>query len=271
MLHLLKRRDSQNAPYDVFGQLENTISPAPAFDPLKLPSYFGGYTMNLKTDIPQGSIDPAPSGVWFDAKNIDNALVKNMQRGNPTVTTLVNGFKAENININTARFRNSTTDLFTGITNFTFVLGFNHAASVAGHMIFAVKNTPDTAAAWLYLRPSRKLEISLFVGGVQAVVPTVNNYDDGAWHCVVCTIDQTNKTVTMLTDTGETVTNTNALIGAPLALTNNDQNFCQFGGWWPVTFFYSPGKLGDILFFNTVLSAGTIANLMTWEKTRLGI
>jgi len=91
---------------------------APAFNPLNVASYRAGYMMNLTTDMPPGSIVAAPAASWYDSKVLGIGS-KLMTRGNATVTSLVNGFKCESINIPSARLRNTTTDILTGVQNFS--------------------------------------------------------------------------------------------------------------------------------------------------------
>lgn len=242
----------------------------PKFNPLNLPSYRAGYVMNLTTDVPSGSIDPAPSSGWFDAKVLNNTS-KLMNRGTATNTSLVNGFKCESIEVTTARLRNQTTDIFSGVTDYSFVLGFNRGAVGAGHMLFSCRNDADSCNSYLLLRNSRKLEFGYTHGANQAIITSAQNYDTGTWHAVVCTVNQTTKTVTLKTDLGEDLTNTNALISAPIALTSTNFNYTQFGAWWVASLFYSPGLLGDIIIFNTALDVATQNALLSWEKKRLGI
>jgi hypothetical protein len=226
--------------------------------------------MNLTTDTPPGSIVAPPTGSWYDAKVL--ALTsKLMTRGNQTLTGLVNGFKCENIDITTARLRNTTTDVFTGVTNFSYVLGFKRNTVAAGHMLQSVRNDADTIGAYSLLQNDGKIRLTLGSGVNSADAITANRYDDNTWHAMICIVDQTNKTARVITNTGEDVSNTEAALPAPIAFTNTNINYCQFGGWWVASLFFSPGFFGDIVFFNSVLTAAEITAVMAWEKNRLGI
>lgn len=241
------------------------------FNPLSMPSYLAGYYMNYDNDVPIGSIDhAASSGQWWDRKVL-SSLSKVFNRGNIHVVGAVNGYRCQNINIATARLQNTTKDVLTGITNFSYLIGFKRAAVGLGHMLIAMRNTADSVESWLILRNSSKLELTLTQGANQAILTTANNYDDDTWHAAVCSIDQTNKTVSILTDLGESLSNTNAALGVPIAFTGNNNSYNQMGAWWIAGLTFSPGYFGDIIYFDKALSTAEKTALLTWEKTRLGI
>lgn len=240
------------------------------FNPLNVPSYRAGYMMNLTTDVPPGSIVAAPAANWYDAKILGLGS-KLMTRGNATVTGLVNGFKCESINIASARLRNQTTDILTGVQNFSYVLGFNRGLVGAGHMLLSARNQADTIGSYSLLQNDGKLRLTLSSGVNSADSITAARYDDSAWHAIVCVIDQTSKSVRLITHTGEDITNVEALLPAPIDFTMADQNYFQFGAWWVASLTYSPGLLGDITLFNIPFSNSMINAVMAWECDRLNI
>jgi hypothetical protein len=240
------------------------------FTPLDIPTYRAGYLMNLTTDTPPGSIVAPPTAYWYDAKVLA-ATSKLMVRGTQTVTGLVNGFKCENIDIATSRLRNTTTDVFTGVTNFSYIFGFKRNTAGVGHQLLSVRNDADSVGCFSLLQNDGKIRITYGASGNFASAITSSRYDDNTWHAFVGIMDQTNKTSRVITDTGEDISATNAALPAPTALTNTSSNYFQFGAWWPNTNYFAPGFFGDIVIFNSVLTALEITAVMAWEKDRLGI
>jgi len=232
--------------------------------------------MNYTTDTPQGSINPLTiSGQWFDAKILNNTA-KNLQRGNATLTGLVNGYKCEFVDISNGRLLNTTLDILAGVTDFSFVIGFKHAlASQAYHMLVGIQNagTPCSVLFYITLTAAGKLESYLSNSGglTNSIrVTSLNNYDDDAWHVVVVNIDQTNKTLTMTTES-ETASGTNAAFVPNVMTADSSGDF--YVGQSPLvpTLRWNPGYIGDFILFNSILSGADITNCLEWEKTRLGI
>lgn len=262
MLHLLKTTPGNKQKY---------FPGKSRFNPLNVPSYRAGYMMNLTTDVPAGSIVAAPSSSWYDAK-ILGAGSKLMVRGNATVTGLVNGFKCENINIPSARLRNSTLDNLTGVQNFSYILGFNHALASSDHFLLSARNQAGTIGTYSLIQNNGLVRLTLAGGAASADAATVNRYDNGAWHAIVCVIDQTSKSVRLITHTGEDITNVDALLPAPINFTMADQNYFQFGSWWGgAGSEFDPGFFCDIILFNIAFSDSMINAVMRWECNRLNI
>jgi hypothetical protein len=264
MLSFLKQKKKSNSLNSFPGAY------AALFYPLLLPSYRAGYMMNLTTDVPPGSIVAAPSGSWYDAKVLGLGS-KLMTRGNQTLTGLVNGFKCENIDIASAKLRNTTTDILTGIQNYSYVLGFKRNLAGTGHMLLSSRNDADTIGAYSLIQNDGKLRLTLSSGANSADAITASRYDDNAWHAIVCIIDQTSKSARIVTHTGESITNVEALLPAPINFTMTNFNYFQFGGWWVASLNYAPGFFGDIITFNIPFSNSMINAIMAWECDRLGI
>jgi len=241
------------------------------FNPLNVPSYRAGYMMNYTTDNPPGSIYPlVGSGQWFDAQVL-GAGSKLMTRGTGTVTGLVNGFKCQDINGGTARLRNTTLDNLTGIQNFSYVFGFRRNVATTNHMLCSARNDADTIAQYSLIQANGLLRLTLSSGVNSADAITVSRYDDNLWHAIVCVIDQTSKSVRLITHTGEDITNSEALLPAPLNFTMTNQQYFQFGAWWVAGSTFNPGFFGDVILFNIPFSNSMINTMMAWECNRLNI
>ena len=232
--------------------------------------------MNYTTDTPQGSIDPITiSGQWFDAKILNNTA-KLLQRGNGTLTGLVNGYKCEFVDVDNGRLQNTTFDILAGVTDFSFVIGFKHAPpSQAFHALLGIQNagSPSSVLLILTLTSTGKLEGSLRnSGGATNFVNAnlLNNYANDAWHVVVGIVDQTNKTFSLTTES-ETASGTNAAF-IPHVMTADSQGDFLVGESQLITNLrWKPGYIGDFILFNSILSGADITNCLDWEKTRLGI
>lgn len=244
------------------------------FDPLNLPSYQAGYLMNYTTDVPSGSINPnLVNAQWFDGIVL-GAGSKLLQRGNGTITGLVNGFKCESLDASTSRLLNTTVDLMNGVTSFTVCLGFNRVNYGAGQkFILSIKDSLDTTLAFISLLNGKIYFDYLTPVGQSKQISTVNNtYVNGAWHVIVVSFDAASKTLYLYTES-ESISGQNNNLN-PAVLTPNSSGDFNLGQYSPApsaaSSFY-PGLIGDLIVLNNAASIGIINSLITWEKTRLGI
>lgn len=243
------------------------------FDPLDLASYQAGFTMNFTTDVPPGSINPVlASKQWFDAVIMAPGS-KLLTRFNNTTTALINGFNCQDIQVTNSSMTNGTQDIMTNLFDFSFLIGFKRITPGAnGAFIFSITNSVNNPYVYLALRDNTHLKLDLGNGVQYATCETALNYTDNLFHACVGVIDQTNKRVSLYTDKGEILTNQNLLITTNLMTPNTPSDF-YLGTYSPAPAAapFAPGLLGDFFIFNSVLSLGTINDLLTWEKTRLGI
>lgn len=250
-----------------------SIGAASRFNPLLLPGYFAGYLMNYTTDVPAGTINPVlASRDWWSTLS---TVTKKFNKGENTTTALVNGFKAASFTTGVnSRYTNTTTDLLTGITDFSFLVGFKRADPNPNNaFLLTFKNNPDTIFLFIYFISGGLMRVE-FGGGAQycRCNPGVTVYADNTWHALVVKVDQTNKTLSIKTDTGETLSNTNLLISTGVMTPSNSLD-AQLGvyGVTPTTSPYAVGYMGDLLLFNRVISTGETDALLGWESNRLGI
>ena len=263
MLSLIKKKNSLHLTKSVLAGID--------FNPLFLPSYRAGYLMNYDNDTPKGSINNIlVAAQWFDAKVLSSGS-KLMSRGNTTATGLVNSFKCEDFNSTTARLKNTTQDNLTGITSFTYLLGFIRNTAGTGHMLVSSRNDADTIAQYSLIQNDGKLRLTLGSGANTADAITANRYDNNAWHSIICVIDQTNKSARIITHTGEDITNVEAALPAPIAFTMTNNDYFQFGAWWVASLQFQPGFFGDVIIFNEVFNNAKINAAMRWECLRLNI
>lgn len=262
-----KNQNSFKLKPSIFGGLS-------VFNPLNLPSYQAGYLMNLTNDVPPGSINQnLISAQWFDAKVL-NVGSKVLQRGNSTVTGLVNGFKCMAINDNNARLQNPTVDVLTGVFNFSVCIGFKRpAATLDYHVLQFALGSGDTIEFVIGTRNTGKIFYSIYnIPTAKGIAgDSVNtNYNNNLWHVAVVTVDQTNKKITLLTDL-ESANLTNPLYVGNFMTPNSSGDF-RLGQWLNAPENnWSPGSIGDVLIFNTALDSSTQTKLLDWEKSRLGI
>jgi len=267
MLHLLKKNTGKKTKF---------FPGKPSFNPTKLVDYRAGYLMNYTTDIPTGSINPlVASAQWFDGI-VMAAGSKLMQRGNATVTINVNGFKAMDMNIATARLQNTTIDVFNGVTDFTIMIGFKRpAATLAFHLLGGVKSSGGVPARnfWINTNAAGTIGAALTNAGSTNVVSCTSAgvvYNNDAWHVILVTVDQTNKTLTAYTEI-ETMTGSNAAY-VPGVMTPDSQGDFSIGAFDNfVANPWTPGEIGDVIILSSIASPALINNLIIWEKNRLGI
>jgi hypothetical protein len=243
------------------------------FNPITLPNYQAGYLMNFTTDPVPGSINPIlASAQWFDAVVLGIGS-KLLNRFNPTTTALVNGFNCQNIQVPNSAMINVTNDIMTNVFDFSFLISFKRGLPGAtGAFLLTITNNVNNPYLYLSLRDTTHLKLDFGSGAQFAVCETALNYTDNIWHACVCVIDQINKTVSLYTDKGEVLINTNLLINTALMTPNVPSDF-YVGAYSPAPAAapIAPGFLGDFLIYNSVLDLATINNLLIWEKSRLGI
>lgn len=243
----------------------------PPFDPFALPSYYAGYLMNYTTDVPAGTIDPTPANrIWY-SYGAPPATMRINPNAN-TIVTGLNGYNAIQINATVNRLTNGTLDLLDGIVDATFLIGFKRTAlATATHFLLFARNSANTIRVYIRLQATGKLLCFVATGAQTAIVESVLLYDDNLPHCLVCTLNQTTKTISMVTDKGESLSNTNAALTMPTAFNTTAASQVTFGNDDSTALSLNPGVLGDILIFNSVLLAGDVSGLLDWEKMRLGI
>lgn len=246
-------------------------------NPLNLPNYQAGYLMNYTTDTPAGSINPSTiSGEWFDAKILNNSA-KRMSRGNATVTGTVNGFKCMYMGDSNGRLQNPTIDVGAGVTNFTLVIGFLKNGLVGStQKMFAIQRAGGgiyPAMSYAVLNGTGRLSMVMTNDNFTNLVEsqTALDYDDNQWHVLVASVDQTNKTVKILTDLESVITDTDPNYTTQ-SYTPDSQGDCIIGSWLVApSEHFAPAYFGDIIILNQAVNEATMTQLLNWEKNRLGI
>jgi len=212
MLPFLKKKEIKktrlNLPF-----VGGFARPSP-FDPLTLATYQAGYLMNYESDPIPGSMLSSAHAQWMDAVLL-NITAKLLQANIDNVPVIVNGFKSFAFNGVLTEMPNTTSDLFQGLNNYTFLIGFQRPSSAgSNHIIFYQANTAHNQETWLNLQPGGTLDFLAGDGhggsGNNMSATSIQTYDDDLPHIAIVQIDQTAKTVDLYTDKGEHITNTNA-------------------------------------------------------------
>lgn len=243
------------------------------FDPLDLPNYQAGYYMNLTTDTPPGSINPVlTTPQWFDKLTLIPGGKVFLHLFSNTVLTVVNGFNAQTLPAGGNYFVDVNTSIINGLTDFCLMIGFKrNTLATTLHYLFWGADQASTVRSYLGIAPAGTLQLLLSDWVTNLFATTTNRYDDNNYHCAVCFVNQTTKSVRLFTDLGEDISNTNVLLPAPIPFNYTSQNRCQLGYYLTAVTAFSPGVLGDAIILNSIPDLTTVNKLMKWECTRLGI
>lgn len=246
-----------------------------SFDPLTLATYQAGYLMNYENDVIPGSMLSTAHSQWMDAVLL-NITAKYLQSNTDNVPVIVNGFKSFAFNLLVADMRVILNDLFTGINDYTLVIGFQRGKSLgSNHIVFYEANTAHNQETWLNIQPGGTLDFLAGDGhggsGNNISATSLFSYDDSLPHIAICRINQTTKTIDLFTDLGEHIIATNAAY-VPQVMTTTSPFDVHFGQWYDGTLLFNPGGLlFDMFLYSSVLSIADINKLMSYEANRLGI
>lgn len=242
------------------------------FDPFNLPGVRSGLLMNFTNDLVPGTINPVLANRrWYDAGNL-NLNVKCLAPNQNTQTTLINGFNSIDLSGVVTYYQNVSVDMLTGLTDVSFLIGFKRVGlATTNHYILYARNSANTIVLNCRITPAGLLAAIVTVGANSASLLSVNRYDDSLEHCFVLRIDQVNKTIDLVTDKNENLSNTNLAMAMPVLLTPSSASNFVCGNLNTYAGSLNPGVLNDVLIFNRVVTGIERTSLMTWEKTRIGI
>ena len=228
--------------------------------------------MNQISDIPQGSINPLANFQLYSFPTLTNTpyRIANGFGAKPLLT--LNGFNVYHFGAANGWLDNDTTDILTGVTDFSFLIGYQRLNPIIGiECLFYCEHSSNNPYFKLLIFPSGALYLSL-ANGASSITFQSNllNYADTNPHFAIVTIDQTNQEVTLTTDQeSKSLLNPLYISGGSFS-PSVPRNF-RIGLEPALNYPLNDALLGDFLVYNGILSASEINDLKNYEKTRLGI
>lgn len=279
MLYTLRNNNRNLAiKKKVFGKNNFAISVIGEFNPIDMPGFLAGYYANRLSDTPAGTIQGASSGNWYNIQNIPTTT-KYLRRAAAWSAIGGNG-QLNGLNCWRTGFISPTftaslldadsNDILTGLTNFTIaIVVYRTSASTFQSIFFTHMLTGTANQFYLAKRITGEFQIDMFrfsnTQGVNLI--TANAYNDNEIQIVIAQFDQTNKTARLIVNGQEDISGTNANYISQVLDTNNETP--RIGNYTSSTTSYRfNGLIGDIFFFNTIITDSQINQIANYLKNR---